>query len=133
MVSTCRCGKEELGPDEGTVVITDTMEHHYQFCAALLIAGRRPEWWTVNTTLKDPATPDLINEPPHYKDHPSGVECITITEGFNYNKGNAIKYIWRAGKKGDALPDLKKARYYVEREIKRIETEWDARDRTGES
>lgn len=68
--------------------------------------------------------PDLINEPPHYKDHPSGVECITITEGFNFNKGNAIKYIWRAGKKGDAVPDLEKARFYIDREIKRIEAEW---------
>jgi len=42
---------------------------------------------------------DLVNHPPHYKSHPSGVECITITEHFNFCRGNAIKYIWRAGEK----------------------------------
>lgn len=72
---------------------------------------------------------DLVNHPPHYKDHPSGVECITIAEGFNYNKGNAIKYLWRAGKKGDAVPDLKKARWYIDREIQRVEVEWANRDK----
>lgn len=62
---------------------------------------------------------DLINHPPHYTSHPSGVECIQITEHFNFNLGNAIKYIWRAGLK-DATPsivDLEKARWYITREI----------------
>ena len=36
----------------------------------------------------------LINHPPHYTQHPSGVECITITEHYNFNVGNAIKYLW---------------------------------------
>jgi hypothetical protein len=58
--------------------------------------------------------------PEHYKSHPSGVECIQITEHMNFNLGNAIKYIWRAGKKGDALQDLQKARWYLEREIERL-------------
>lgn len=69
---------------------------------------------------------DLINHPPHYTSHPSGVECITITEHFPFNVGNAIKYLWRAGLKGNSknsgrLEDLKKARWYVEREIQRVE------------
>lgn len=59
--------------------------------------------------------------PKHYQSHPSGTECITITEHFNFCLGNAIKYIWRAGLKGDAVEDLKKARWYIEREIARIE------------
>jgi len=64
-------------------------------------------------------TDDAIN-PNHYKAHPSGVEAITITEGFNFNVGNAIKYLWRAGLKGDAVEDLRKAAWYVDREITRI-------------
>lgn len=63
--------------------------------------------------------PDPIN-PDHYRGHPSGVECITVTEWMNFNLGNATKYIWRAGEKGDAIEDLTKARWYVDREIARI-------------
>jgi len=65
---------------------------------------------------------DAIN-PDHYKQHPSGVEAIQITECFNYNLGNAIKYIWRCDHKGEALEDLKKAAFYIDREIKRRQTE----------
>ena len=65
--------------------------------------------------------PDPINHPPHYTQHPSGVECITITEHYNFNVGNAIKYLWRAGLKdgADAADDLRKAAWYVQREIER--------------
>jgi hypothetical protein len=63
---------------------------------------------------------DPIN-PTHYKSHPSGIECIQITEHFNFCRGNAIKYLWRAGEKGDVIEDLRKARWYVDREIERIE------------
>ena len=62
---------------------------------------------------------DLINHPPHYTSHPSGVECIQITEHMGFNLGNAIKYIWRADEKGTALDDLRKALWYIEREILR--------------
>lgn len=65
---------------------------------------------------------DAIN-PDHYKQHPSGVEAIQITECFNYNLGNAIKYIWRCDHKGEALEDLKKAAFYIDREIQRRQTE----------
>ena len=58
--------------------------------------------------------------PEHYKRHPSGVECIQITEYMNFNLGNAIKYIWRAGLKGEAVADLEKAQWYLAREIERI-------------
>lgn len=65
---------------------------------------------------------DLINHPPHYTSHPSGVECIQITEWMNFNQGNAVKYIWRAGlKSSDELTDLKKAAWYIAREIERLE------------
>jgi hypothetical protein len=69
----------------------------------------------------DETKPDLVNHPPHYKGHPSAVECIEITRHFNYNRGNAIKYIWRAGQKGDEIEDLRKAVWYLQDEIYRLE------------
>jgi hypothetical protein len=63
---------------------------------------------------------DPVNHPKHYTAHPSGVECIEVTEHFNFNKGNAIKYIWRSSDKGKEVEDLRKARWYIDREIARI-------------
>jgi hypothetical protein len=63
---------------------------------------------------------DPVNHPKHYTAHPSGVEAIEITEHFNFNKGNAIKYIWRSSDKGKEVEDLRKARWYIDREIARI-------------
>lgn len=75
---------------------------------------------------------DDVHHPKHYTSHPSGVECIEITEHFNFCLGNAIKYIWRAGLKGeDAVQDLQKAIWYVQREISRLERDdinWDEID-----
>lgn len=62
---------------------------------------------------------DNVNSPKHYNSHPSGVECIQITEHMGFNLGNAIKYIWRADEKGNALEDLQKANWYVNREIEK--------------
>lgn len=62
---------------------------------------------------------DPVNHPQHYTTHPSGVECIQITEHMNFNLGNAVKYIWRADLKNDAVEDLKKASWYIAREIGR--------------
>lgn len=62
---------------------------------------------------------DPVNHPPHYTAHPSGVECIQISEHFNFCLGNAIKYIWRADSKGNAVEDLQKAEFYIRREIDR--------------
>ena len=64
---------------------------------------------------------DSVNHPSHYTDHPSGVECITVTEHMSFLRGNAVKYLWRAGSKGPALEDLKKARWYLDREISNLE------------
>lgn len=69
---------------------------------------------------------DMVNKPKHYTEHPSGVECITIAQYFNFNIGNVIKYVWRAGLKGGQtkrLEDLKKARWYIDKEIERVENE----------
>ena len=64
--------------------------------------------------------PDMVNHPPHYGAHPSGVECIQVTEWMNFNLGNAVKYLWRADMK-NGLEDLKKAQWYLNREIARLE------------
>jgi len=60
---------------------------------------------------------DPVNHPQHYTQHPSGIECIAITRHMNFNLGNAIKYIWRAGLKGNSVEDLKKAAWYLQDEI----------------
>lgn len=65
---------------------------------------------------------DAVEHPRHYTQHPSGVECITVTEHFNFCIGNAIKYLWRSDLK-NGLEDLKKARWYIDREIARLEKE----------
>ena len=69
-----------------------------------------------------PHPSDPIN-PDHYRSHPSGVECITVTESMNFCIGNAMKYLWRAGLKDDAIEDLHKAAWYVSREISRLEAQ----------
>ncbi|NRA30996.1 MAG: DUF3310 domain-containing protein [Parvularculaceae bacterium] len=68
---------------------------------------------------------DPVNSPRHYTEHPSGVECIQITEHMNFCLGNAFKYIWRAALKDNRLQDLKKARWYIDREIARYELSGD--------
>ena len=60
---------------------------------------------------------DVVNQPKHYTEHPSGIECIQVTEHMGFNLGNAIKYIWRCDLKQDAIEDLKKAKWYIDREI----------------
>ena len=64
---------------------------------------------------------DLINHPPHYTKFP--VEVIEITEHLDFCRGNAVKYLCRAGLKGDELEDLRKAQWYVSRAILKLERE----------
>lgn len=69
-------------------------------------------------------TTNEVNHPDYYNWLP-GVECIAVAEHFNYNLGCVIKYVWRAGRKngGDLLTDLQKARWYIDREIARLNSE----------
>jgi len=62
-----------------------------------------------------------VEHPAHYTSHPSGIECIEITEHFNFCIGNAIKYIWRAGLKLDGIEDCRKAIWYLNRHIGNLE------------
>jgi hypothetical protein len=69
------------------------------------------------------AKADAVHHPKHYNSHPSGIECIDVVEHYGFSVGNAIKYLWRAGLKGDALEDLRKAQWYITREIAKREKE----------
>jgi len=70
---------------------------------------------------KTDAPDDPVNHPTHYRS-PSGVECIDVVEHLPFCRGAAIKYIWRAGlKTEDALTDLRKSLWFVQREIARLE------------
>ncbi len=60
---------------------------------------------------------DLVN-PRYYRRF--SVECIDVAENFPYNLGCVLKYVWRAGEKDDIIVDLEKAKWYIEREIKRL-------------
>lgn len=61
-----------------------------------------------------------VNHPKHYNTNPSGIECIEVVRHMNFNKGNAIKYVWRAGGKGNEIEDLQKAIWYLNDEINRL-------------
>lgn len=71
---------------------------------------------------------DMVNHPPHYTSHPSGIECITITRHYCFSVGNAIKYLWRAGLKKDIslkdkqkeIEDLEKSIWYINDRIKQL-------------
>ena len=68
---------------------------------------------------------DNVNHPKHYETSVPNIECIDVTENFNFNRGNAIKYIWRAGHKDKSkeIEDLRKADWYINREIERLTRE----------
>lgn len=65
---------------------------------------------------------DAVNHPSHYTSHPSGIECIQVTEHMSFCIGNAVKYLWRADLKNDAIEDMRKAIWYIERELERRES-----------
>jgi len=73
---------------------------------------------------------DMVNQPPHYADNHLGIECIRAIEASmspeefkGMCKGNTIKYLWRYTYKGKPVEDLKKARYYLDALIERVEKE----------
>lgn len=64
---------------------------------------------------------DAVAHPKHYNNHPSKIECITITRRLNFNLGNTFKYLFRNEHKGKRDEDLKKALWYIEDEIKQVQ------------
>jgi hypothetical protein len=72
-------------------------------------------------------TKEMVNHPSHYN---KGIETIDYIESWemNFNTGNVIKYVTRAPYKGNELEDLKKARFYLDREIKKLEANNENKD-----
>ena len=72
---------------------------------------------------------DPVHNPSHYKS--GGIEAIDVIEAFElgFHLGNVVKYVLRAGRKGDALEDLEKAAWYLDREIDKLETQAELEER----
>lgn len=71
---------------------------------------------------------DMVNHPSHYTGFSNGAEVIDITENLTFNTGNAVKYAARAGRtdgrnKGAVAEDLRKAIWYLRRELDRLESD----------
>lgn len=73
---------------------------------------------------------ESVNHPAHYTSSPAKcrkcqcpIECIDITRHLNFNRGNVVKYVWRMGQKGDAIEECKKALWYLQDELARMEAE----------
>jgi Protein of unknwon function (DUF3310) len=66
---------------------------------------------------------EIVDHPEHYGGADNPYEAIKVVEAWKlgFHLGNVVKYIARAGRKGDALEDLKKARWYLDRHIANLE------------
>lgn len=82
-----------------------------------------------DTQIRRPQQDERVNHPAHYQ-HPSGVECITVARHHDFNIGNALKYLWRAGRKSEEgmsnsqkqIEDLEKAVFYIKDEIELLKS-----------
>ncbi|MDK8500664.1 DUF3310 domain-containing protein [Corynebacterium pseudodiphtheriticum] len=108
--SACRAGKKLAERQGLTVVYTAVLEDY--------------EHWTIGDLPKakpQKIEPDAVHSPAHYQ-LADGLEAIDVIDQVvedpaSFYRGNAIKYLLRAGRKGDAREDLRKARYYIDREL----------------
>lgn len=108
--SACRAGKKLAERQGLTVVYTAVLEDY--------------EHWTIGDLPKakpQKIEPDAVHSPAHYQ-LADGLEAIDVIDQVvedpaSFYRGNAIKYLLRAGKKGDARQDLEKARWYIDREL----------------
>lgn len=117
-VSQCSaCGKP-LG--NGYIVQTKTQGIMHKSCAT---PAELESAVQLNSFSSGSIEHDPVNHPKHYTEHPSGIECIQVTRHMTFNLGNAVKYLWRAGKKDPTIQDLEKARWYILDEIIRLKRE----------
>lgn len=101
--------------------MNDTQKQWFEATGQTIVADGSLDLSDTTTIDSSERIYEEVFHPQHYNDHPSGVECITIVEEFSFNLGSAMKYIWRAGLKPgqDWEKDLRKAIWYIEREIQR--------------
>lgn len=111
--SACRVGKERA-KDQGLTVVSAAVLEDYEHWTI----GDLPKQLSKDEPRKN--EPDAVQSPAHYQ--LGGIEAIdvideAVADPASFYRGNAIKYLLRAGKKGDAREDLRKARYYIDREL----------------
>lgn len=108
-------------PEESPVVVLKGTDHNGEHVEETIVVPTDGTEVTSETAFQSIGDP--VEHPPHYTMGP--VEVIDALESFfpgvDFHKANAIKYLARAGHKGDELEDLKKARWYVDRAIKKLE------------
>lgn len=94
------------------------------------LADKQLELFNQEIIMDPKLEQDKVNHPKHYTSHPSGVECIEVTQHYNFCIGNAIKYLWRAGIKNEVgynatakeIEDLEKAIWYINKHISNIKS-----------
>ena len=109
---------EKVGFKKPSKIIEAVEETKKDINAAESLYERYNKGNTVRPKLRMMSRDDTVNHPPHYR--AGGIETIDFIEAkdLNYRLGNVVKYVSRAGKKAsDPLEDLKKARWYLDREI----------------
>lgn len=111
-------GDEPLTADESEVYEQRMSEPNIPLDMWMQAAGIDPV--KLRKDVEDDSKFDEVNKSKHYNLHPSGVECIELAEKMSFNLGNAFKYVFRRNIKASALLDLRKAEYYLKREIGRI-------------
>lgn len=102
----------KVGTELGGLVLTESSPGTYRWIRKGAVLLPPP-----------PTTPkvDVVNHPPHYTN--GGIEVIDFIEskGLGYRLGNVVKYVSRAGLKGNTIEDLRKAEWYLKREISFLE------------
>jgi len=141
----CKCASEAIGydyaiPDHGFRHGVKCRHHDCQSIEGFETAAEAHDTW--NNIQRDDlaeqpsATTDMVNHPPHYTGHPSGVECIEVAEHLPFCLGNAFKYLFRRDAKGNPVENIEKAIWYVNRHNEtypaKAELPADAREALGE-
>jgi hypothetical protein len=95
----------------------EEVDKYWQAVNKVQAVGQQIAEGITQIDLFEPEFDDLVNHPAHYKI--GGIETIDFIEAkkLNYNIGNVVKYLTRADHKGNKLEDLRKAQWYLTREI----------------
>jgi len=107
--------------EEQLEMMVDEVDMNLQEVKELVDVVTKPRRGRPAKQLSSSSSHDSVNHPVHYTT--GGIETIDYIEAkqLNYHLGNVVKYVSRAGKKSATLEDLKKAKWYLDREIQRLE------------
>ena len=113
--------KERDDKDEEIRVLNLEL-HKYKNDIKMVIEDRQKLECLLSDIANEVEKESAVEHPKHYNNI-AGIECLDVVEHFNFNRGNAIKYVWRAGEKSKEkeVEDLKKAIFYIEREVKNLQ------------